>query len=142
MQEERMRILNMLAEGKVTVEEAARLLEALSATEPTEAGAPPAGRGRPRYLRVVITGGGRGEGRGGDRVNVRVPLKLLRAGMKLKSLIPSHARNAVNGAMRRQGVHFDLDNLKSADIDELIEGLAEMSVDVEDDGDHVRVYCE
>jgi hypothetical protein len=151
MSEETMKVLQMLADGKITVEDAERLLNGLSAasaargaagpaaasgggasgSETTGAAGFPAGGRRPRFLRVVVDGGS------GDRVDVRVPLALLKAGIKMSALLPQHAREHVESS------GLDLSDLSKLNPDELVEALRELTVDVEEkDGDSVRVFCE
>ena len=77
----------------------------------------------------------------GDNVNVKVPLGLLRAGLKFTSLIPKQASDEINKAMAEKGMSFDINNFKPEDIEELIEALREMEVEVDsDNGDNVRVF--
>ena len=149
MSEERRRILNMLAEGKVTVDDAERLLravgEAAGDVEAPHAAAPTrGGKPKPKYLRVEVDAPGNGDGQGRKRVNVRVPLALVRAGMKLKGIMPDHARAKANAALAEHGVHFKLDDIGSGNLEEMIEALQELTVDVEGDegGEKVRIYCE
>lgn len=141
MSEQRARILGMLASGKITVEEAEKLLDALGEN------APPAGpqstqpasvhSGEVKFLRVHVVS------TQGDNVNVRVPLNLVRAGMKLTSLIPPQAMDKINSSMAEAGVKIDLNSVKPEDIEALIESLREMEVDVDaGNGDKVRVFCE
>ncbi len=141
MSEERARILNMVAAGKLTVEEAEQLLDALrdtsGGTAAVETGHSKAGEGVPKYLRVRV------QSTDGDNVNVRVPLNLVRAGMKLTSLIPPQAMEKINSSMAEQGLNFDLSSFKPEDLDALLEGLSDMEVNVDSkNGDNVRVYCE
>jgi len=143
MSEDRNRILSMLAAGKITPEEAERLLDALE----TSATAGPAGSGiagdpapliaaLPKYLYVQVSGST------GDNVNVKIPVALVRSGLKLTSLIPDQAMDQINKSMSEHGMSVDLSNLKPEDIDELIESLREMEVNVDGkNGDVVRVYC-
>ena len=139
MNEQRKQILEMLAEGKLTVEEAERLLAALD-TEPTPTETPPEPKPkRPKYLRVVVDAKEHGEQ---AHVNVRVPIQLLRAGVKLASLIPAQALDQANDELQRHGMPVDLSRLKPEDIDELIEHLGELTVDVDSDDAKVRVFCE
>jgi hypothetical protein len=78
------------------------------------------------------------------RVNVRVPLQLLRAGVRLASLIPPQAQDEVNDALRVRGVGFDLSQIKPENLDELIDQLADLTVDVDQEQKNlrVRVFCE
>ena len=48
------------------------------------------------------------------KVNVRVPMQLLRAGVKLTGVIPTRARDEVNAALRKEGIGFDINNLSPA----------------------------
>ena len=144
MSEERRRILDMLAEGKLSVDEAERLLaaiEAPAASSGADAGA--SGRkGKLKYLRVVVEPREQEGASGGEHVNVRVPLQLLRSGVKLAAIMPESARIKLDGAFEKQGLKLDLNNLAPGAVDELIEHFGELSVDVGNDKERVRVFCE
>jgi len=78
-----------------------------------------------------------------DRVNIRVPMSLIRAGIKLTSLIPSEARDKVNLALHEKGIDFDARNMRPEDIEELIGALSDLEVDViSKSGESVRVFVE
>ncbi len=88
--EERIKILQMLQEGKISSEAAAQLLQALGDgdTEPSRnrwqpsrnVDVVPAEQGRrPRWLRVRVTDTNSGR----PRVNVRLPMSLVNLGLKL-----------------------------------------------------------
>ncbi len=146
MSEDRSRILNMLAEGKITAEEAERLLDALDSRAP--AGAAPAASGPaikgdatpllealPKYLYVKVNA------ENGDNVDVKIPVALVRSGLKLTSLIPPQAMDQINDSMSEHGMSIDFSNLKPEDIDELVAALREMEINVDSaNGDTVRVY--
>ncbi len=76
------------------------------------------------------------------KVNIRVPMQLLRAGVRLGALIPQPARDQVNAAMREHGVPFDVAQLKPENLEDLIEHLNDLTVDVDKETTKVRVYCE
>ena len=137
MSTERKQVLEMLAEGKITAADADRLLDKLegsSRSTGTTAGAaetatPPAGS--PKFLRVVV------DAKDGETVNVRVPLFLVRTGIKLSTMLPSK----VSRRMSEKGI--DLSQLSTLDGDALVHALRELQVDVDSDGgDKVRVFCE
>ena len=144
MSENRTRILEMLAEKKITVDEAERLLALAGDEEKPETPYTPANTTKnqaPKFLRVVVEPGP-GEGAEDvDKVNVRVPMSLIRAGMKLTSLIPPQASDKMNEAMREKGVDFDLRNMKPEDLEDLINALSDLEVDV-DGKTKVRVFAE
>ena len=68
----------------------------------------------------------------GDNVNVKIPLNLVRAGLKLTSLIPQPGADQINKTMAEKGMSFDLNNFKPEDLDELHRGPAR-------DGDRRRL---
>jgi hypothetical protein len=138
---DRKRILTMLAEGKITADEADRLLCAVD--RPVEVLEAPVPRtNAPKYFRVEVLADGSQGGEGPTKVNVRIPMQLLRAGVRLSALIPPAARSEVNAAMAREGIPFDINQLKPENLEELIEHLADFRVDVDDEHAKVRVYCE
>ena len=140
MNEDRKRILDMLADGKITAAEADRLIDALSRATPMTASGAPSGNGAPKYFRVVVEANEEGENPA--KVNVRIPMQLLRAGVRLSALIPPRARDEVNAAMAREGIPFDINQLKPENLDDLIEHLGDFNVDVDSGDAKVRVYCE
>ena len=141
MNEDRKRVLAMLADGKITADEAERLLDAMSQTPTQRLSSAPAAssNGAPKYFRVEVNAN---EPDGPTKVNVRVPMQLLRAGVRLSALIPPRARDEVNAAMAREGIPFDINQLKPENLDDLIEHLGDFNVDVDSGDAKVRVYCE
>jgi SHOCT-like domain len=140
MNEERKAILDMLAEGKITAEEAERLIAALERGQPPAApGLDSRSKGRAKYLRVVVDAVEESEP---TRVNVRVPLQLLRAGVKLAALLPPQALHRANDELSRSGWPIDLTQLKPEQLEALIEHLDEMTVEVDAPDATVRVFCE
>jgi len=136
MNDNRRQILDMLAQGKITSEEAERLIAALERSDmPT---ARPAGNFK--YLRVLVDANDALDGP--TKVNVRVPMQLLRAGVKLTGVIPDRARDQVNEAMRKEGIIFDINKLTPDNLEEMIEQLRDLTVDVDNASARVRVFCE
>jgi hypothetical protein len=123
--EERMRILKMIDEGKISAEEGAKLLSALS--EPKRGpNAPVVQRsaGAARWLRVRVTDVASGR----SKATVQIPLALLEAGMK----IGAHFAPEVEGV--------DMPTIMEA----LRSGMTGKIVDVVDekDGEHVEIFVE
>jgi hypothetical protein len=147
MSEDRSRILKMLAEGKITADEAEGLLDALASGAGASAAASPAEpaikgdpgpllEALPKFLYVKVNSAD------GDTVDVKIPIALVRSGLKLTSLIPPQAMEQINDSMSEHGMSIDFANLKPEDIDELVEALREMEINVDStNGDKVRVYC-
>ena len=151
MSDNQKRILDMLAEGKISADEAQKLL-ALIGPGGDEAKAPPL-PGSAKYMRVVVVPNPEGEdvkgvnpeaakGKDVKRVNVRVPVALIRAGIKFTSLIPADASEQVNEALKEKGIDFDVRNLKPEDLEELIMALHDLEVDIQNGKEKVRVYIE
>jgi hypothetical protein len=69
-------------------------------------------------------------------------MQLLRAGVKLASLIPPMALAHANDALREKGMTVDLSQLKPENLEELVDGLSDMTVDVVDKHAKVAVFCE
>jgi hypothetical protein len=157
MNENRRQILEMLAAGRITADEAERLLAAL---EPDTTSAPGvAGRSsndngakstapgaRPKYLRVLVDAPEDMTGmKGKTTVNVRVPMQLLRAGVRLAALIPQQAHDQLDQALSSHGVPLTLSQIKPENLEELIDHLEDLTVDVEGKEGNttkVRVFCE
>ncbi len=141
MTEESKRVLEMLAAGQINTDEADRLLNALrDGPPPATAGEAP--RPAPRYLRVMVDANEKDEGP--VKINVRIPLQLLRAGVRLASLIPPQAQERVNAALREKGMTFDVSQVKPENLNELIDQLSDFSVDIDQKEDDIRikVFCE
>ena len=141
MSEDRRRILDMLAQGKITVEEADKLLSAIS--KPTgEPKAHETGQKKefPKYLRVVVEPGPESVKK--EKVNIRVPFQLLRAGIKLASLIPGDAQAKIDTHLKEKGIDMDLSNIKPDNLEELLIHLNDLTVDVDSKEEKVRIFCE
>jgi hypothetical protein len=150
MGDDRRQILEMLAGGKITADEAERLILALEKSSEAVGGASggtaTASKPRPKYLRVLVEGDEQMTGwKGGTTVNVRVPMQLLRAGVRLAGLIPAQAHDQLDQAFSQHGVGVTLSQIKPENLEELIEHLDDLTVDVDGkDGNpmKVRVFCE
>lgn len=146
MMDDRKRILDMLAEGKLTAEEAGLLLDQLDgpkapATPPVyhpDALAAAGSEPRMARLRVYVMDAGNPKP---TNVSVNLPLKAARiVGRMAQTMMPEEARSA----LREQGI--DLDEM---DLVELINAMAETGGDIinvthEDEESivTVRIYVE
>ncbi len=139
MSEERKKILEMLAEGKINVEEAEKLLSALSESSTESPSGEKTDKARLKYLRVIVEPGPGSETT--ERVNVRVPIKLIRAGIKFASLLPKDVQGKVDDALKESGISLDFSQIKDENMEEIVESLRDLTVDVEGK-ERVRVFCE
>jgi hypothetical protein len=149
MSENRRQILEMLSRGQINADEAERLIAALEKGQAASAAEEQRPKTSVKYLRVLVDSEENGKDHGPVKVNVRVPIQLLRAGVRLAGLIPARARDKVNEAFHRQGMEFDVNQIKPENLEELVEQLNDLTVDVDaDDVDRngnkvkVRVFCE
>jgi hypothetical protein len=154
MSDSQKRILQMLAEGKISVDEASTLLSLVNKeSEGGEGtGGSKAGRILPKYLYVNVEpkeghhnpgeSAGRRPMADHGRVNVRIPVGLIRAGMKLKALVPPHVAEDVNQAMKKEGIAFDIRDLDEDSIEELVKALADAEINVDSAEAQVRIHAE
>ena len=122
MSEDRARILQMINQGKIDAAQGVELLNALSDTKSRASPEPAAGMAS--WLRVRVTDLETGR----TRVNVNVPISLVKAGIKLGARFAPETDEV------------DWDEVLSA----IQEGAAGKIVDVEDidDGEKVEIYVE
>ncbi|MFQ6101624.1 MAG: hypothetical protein ACE5OS_10385 [Anaerolineae bacterium] len=121
--EERLKILQMLEEGKISAEEATTLLRALNAGRRAAPGAHGPGREN-RYLRIHVAD----LDSGAAKVNVTIPFGLVSAGLRI----------AERFAPEFEG--FDLQELEEV----LASGAIGKIVEVvdEEDNERVEIYVE
>jgi hypothetical protein len=124
--EERMKILKMIDEGKISAEEGAKLLSALSESRSRAmtGGGFSRGTGNARWLRVKVTDVASGR----SKATVQIPIGLLDAGLK----IGAHFAPEVEGV--------DLTQI----MDAVRSGVTGKLVDVidDEDGEHVEIFVE
>jgi len=140
MNEEKLKVLNMIAEGKISAEEGGKLLEALDKNNEKKAELfeEKKEKGNINYLFVDIHPT---TDENKEKVHVKVPLALVRAGVNIASMLPTDVQDKVNDAMDEKGMKFDLSSIKPENIEELIQALEEMEVNIDSDEHTVRVYC-
>jgi len=140
MNEQRKDILDMLAEGKITPDEAEQLIATLERDQtPVAASSGVRPKAKAKYLRLEVDIIENGEP---GRVNARVPLQLLRAGVRLAALVPPQALARANAELDRSGFPFDLTQLKPEQLEDLVEQLGEVTLEVDHPEAKVRVFCE
>jgi hypothetical protein len=119
--EERMKILKMIEENKVSAEEGAKLLSALANPNRSSGGLGASGA---KWLRVRVTDVASGR----SKATVQIPISLMEAGMKI-------------------GAHF-APEIDGVNMDQLMEalrlGTTGKIIDVVDDedGEHVEIFVE
>ena len=97
--DETRRILDMVSQGKITVDEADRLLKALAA-EKADTGASARGGRTPSWFRINIHKLAN-EHRQAKDVNIRVPVAVMKGGMRLGAIIATFAGEKAAQRMKR-----------------------------------------
>jgi hypothetical protein len=130
------RVLELLTQGKVTIDQAEQLLSALK--DAPGDGAP---RTPPKWMRITIDKAAQ-DGRAARTVNIRVPLALARSGVRLGAMFPFVFGPKLKEEFQKQGVDFDLSKLDFSDIEAAARDLGETTIDVDDGKAQIRVRCE
>ena len=122
--EERMKILNMIREGKISAEEGAKLLSALGDTEKPSRMPSTRTTGEPRWFRVRVTDLVSGK----TKVSVNIPFGLMEWGLQIGAQFAPEVAD------------LDFEQLKEM----LQSGVEGKVVDVidEEDGEHVEIFIE
>jgi hypothetical protein len=122
--EERMKILNMIREGKISAEEGAKLLSALGDTEKPSRMPSTRTTGEPRWFRVRVTDLVSGK----TKVSVNIPFGLMEWGLQIGTQFAPEVAD------------LDFEQLKEM----LQSGVEGKVVDVidEEDGEHVEIFIE
>ena len=133
------KVLDMVAEGRITAADAEKLLEKLEGSSAADEKPPQAasaseksGFRRVRFLRIEVDEPGR------KQVNIRVPLAFAFSGKSLLGVLPVN----VTEKLKERGI--DLDQLRSrlsrGEDDEI---LQQLNIDVDKgNGKKVRIFCE
>jgi hypothetical protein len=139
------RILELLAQGKITVDEADQLLRAIDGAPadqaPKSSTADGASRPPAKWLRVTVDKAAH-DHRPRKQVSVRVPMALVRGGVKLGAIVPRIAAEPLNKHLREQGIDVDLSKIDLSQIDNVLDHLGETTIDVDDGRAQVRITCE
>ena len=145
MSDETRRVLDMLAQNKITVDEADQLLRAIA--QPTgdaasnAAPADSASAKKPRFIRIAVHKPA--AGCGGDKdVNIRVPIAIVRSGMRLGAILPGVVGDKVTAHLRERGLDVDLSKLDVAALESLLTELGDVAIDVDSRQAQVRISCE
>ncbi|NPA30742.1 MAG: hypothetical protein GXO37_01930 [Chloroflexi bacterium] len=124
MSDERLRILKMVEEGKISAEDASRLLEALREESPAPP-ASPAGEHRPRWLRIRVTEAN------GSRVQVNVPVRLLDVALRIAA-----RTGALDDDEGQQVLQALQEAIATGEVGRIVEVVDE------EDGDRVEIFVE
>jgi hypothetical protein len=148
MSAETKRVLELFTEGKISAEDAEKLLDKLSGSVASHGGSPSseAGSGerretgtaggaqKPRFLRIVV------ERPGHDHINLRVPLVLART-RGLIGLLSPRVSEGLAERLAEQGI--DLKALAAMSEEDFAEAIESTNIDInKSNGKKVRIFCE
>ena len=149
MSDEMRRVLDLVAQGKVTVDEGEQLLRALGASP--EAGAGDAAgdeRPAPRWIRINVCRPA-DQGRERKDVNIRVPVAVVKGGMRLGAIIATFAGEKAAQRMKERGIDLDLSKINGdfskmngAEFDAFMKSLDDVNIAIDDGRSQVRITCE
>jgi hypothetical protein len=135
MSEETRQVLEMLAQGKINVQEAEQLLQAVKSPQDVSSDK----KVEPRYFRILVNKPAR-EGKKAEAVNIRVPMTVVRGGLRLGALLPSMLGKKT--IQLDNGMELDLSKITYTDLEALIKDIGELTVDVDGGDAQVRIRCE
>jgi hypothetical protein len=135
MSEETRQVLEMLSQGKINVQEAEQLLQAVPPVTP----AGDDKKVEPRYFRILVNKPAR-EGKKAEAVNIRVPITVVRGGLRLGALFPGMLGK--KKIQLENGTELDLSKVTYTDLEAMIKDIGELSVDVDGGDAQVRIRCE
>jgi SHOCT-like protein len=133
MSEETRKVLEMLSSGKITVQEAEQLLQAVASPAGTDEK-----KAEPKYFRILVNKPAR-DGKKAENVNIKVPMTVVRGGLRLGAVLPG-----ILGKKKIQldnGTELDLSKIHYTDLEAMIKDIGELTVDVDGDA-QVRIRCE
>ena len=139
------RILDLLAQGKITVDEADQLLRAVSGSKgkpPSESrNDPQADRSNARWMRITIDKAPR-DGRPAKQVTIRVPMALVRGGARLGAIFPYRGNDRVSQHLRDHGIDVDWSRMDWSKVDTVLQNMDETTIDVDNGKAQVRISYE
>ncbi len=152
MSDETRRVLDLLAQGKITVDEADRLIKAVGADRPAEtatADTATDGRQRVRWFRINIHKPAKDQTHTPKDVNIRVPIAVVKGGMRLGAIIATFAGEKAAQRMKDRGldldlstINGDLSRMNGAEFETFLKSLDDMNIEVDDGKSQVRITCE
>ncbi len=140
MNAETRKILEMLEAGKITAEDAEKLLSAIDSAQ--DMGTNEQNGKRNRWLRVRVFENDMEN----PKVKVNLPLGLMKILMKFGAKFSGKIPQSVQEKLQEKGVNIDFDSITSEQLEEIFSSLNEEGplklVEVDDENERVEVYFE
>ncbi len=143
MSDDTRRVLDLLSQGKITVDQADQLLKAVASAQSSGEGASvPGATPRPRWLRINIQKQADDQHGEKKNVNVRVPISFVKGGMRLGALIAPFAGEKAIARLRERGYDIDLSRLDAEAIETWLKDVDDLNVHIDNGKEQVRITCE
>ena len=146
------RVLDMLSQAKISIDDADRLIKAMKTERPADtAAADPASDSRPpvRWFRINIHKPAKDEAHKPKDVNIRVPIAVVKGGMRLGAIIATFAGEKAALRMKERGldldlstINGDLSRMNGVEFDTFMKSLDEMNIEIDDGRSQVRITAE
>ena len=134
MNADRRKILDMLAAGNISIDEADLLLghdPAFAAESDTRT---------PKFLRLVLEP--RDQAANRRKVDIRVPLGLLRSGVQIARPIPVEKRGPMTIALGTHSLALDLNGVDAENVDAFMAQFKDLTTDINGKDETLRLFCE
>jgi len=134
MNADRRRVLDMVAAGNISINEADLLLghhPAFAAESHTR---------MPKFLRLVLEP--RDQAASRRKVDIRVPLGLLRSGVQIARSIPMEKRGPMTIALGTHSLALDLSGVDAENVDEFMAQFKDLTTDINKKDETLRLFCE
>jgi hypothetical protein len=132
MKQERRKVLEMLSSGELSVDEADELLGSFDTAK--------AGGCAPKFLRLTLE-----PKAGGDsdrKIDIRVPLGVLRSSLQIAQSLPMQGRGQMTIALGTHTLAFNVSSLNTDNMDEFLAQFRDLSTDIDREKETLRLFCE
>ena len=135
MKENRRKILSMLANGNISVDQADRLLSAIGPAKEQSAD-----ERTPKFLRLLMEP--KAETGSQRKVDVRVPLGVIRSGIQIARSLPMEKRGPMTIALGTHTLSLDLSGIDPENVDEFMAQFRYLTTDIGKKNETLRLFCE
>jgi hypothetical protein len=135
MKEDRGRILAMLASGKISVDQADRLLSAIVPAKPKDAE-----QHAPKFLRLLLEP--KADARRQRKVDIRMPLGIIRSGVQIARSLPIEKQGPMTIALGTHTLAVDLSGVDPQNVDQFMALFKDLTTDIDKKDETLRLFCE
>jgi len=135
MREDRRKVLAMLATGRISVEEADHLLSAIAPQREQ-----PAAPYSPKFLRLLLEP--KADSGSQRKIDVRVPLGVILSSLQIAKSLPLEKRGPMKIALGTHILALDLEQVNPDNVNEFMAQLGQLTADIDQKKETVRLFCE